>query len=293
MRTSLYNPVAWLAFTGMALLLTQPAEAQFNRPTAPTLAEGAARLVALEGAVSIQKAGSLWALNVGDTIQVQQVVVTGADGYARFEVADGSTFEVFPSSKVTFRNNPGDWRDLVDVWLGRIRVHIQKLGGLPNPNRVQTPTAIISVRGTVFDVAVTDDDETTTVSVAEGQVAVMHRLMHREGGIRLLNAGDEIVVYRNVPLAAGRWTASGRCSMPLKRFGRLCCELPAWADPAALRPPAPEADHPQCPNRCPAIRNLLLLLRHRHRHHLLLLRAAASEHLLRLLKPAPGLLNCH
>lgn len=204
MRTSLYNPVAWLASAGMALLLTQPAEAQFSKPPIPTLAEGAARLVALEGAVSIQKAGSLWALNVGDFIQVQQVVVTGGDGYARFEVADGSTFEVFPSSKVTFRNNPGDWRDLVDVWLGRIRVHIQKLGGLPNPNRVQTPTAIISVRGTVFDVAVTDDDETTTVTVAEGQVAVTHRLMHREGGVKLLNAGDEIIVYRNVPLAAGR-----------------------------------------------------------------------------------------
>ncbi|MBE0656287.1 MAG: FecR domain-containing protein, partial [Bryobacteraceae bacterium] len=185
------------------MLLLQPLHAQFG-PAVNPLADGAARVVALEGAVSLQKPNLLWALNVGDIIQVQQVVVTGADGYARFEVADGSTFEVFPSSRVTFRNNPGDWRDLVDVWLGRIRVHIQKLGGMPNPNRVQTPTAIISVRGTVFDVAVTDDDETTTVTVAEGQVAVMHRLMHREGGLKVLNAGDEITVYRNVPLSAAR-----------------------------------------------------------------------------------------
>ncbi|HNY39776.1 MAG TPA: FecR family protein [Bryobacteraceae bacterium] len=204
MRLALDNPAARLAFAGLALLLAQPLAAQLNTAPKPALQDGAARLAALEGAVSIQKAGGLWALNVGDVIQVQQVVVTGADGYARFEVADGSTFEVFPSSKVTFRNNPGDWRDLVDVWLGRIRVHIQKLGGMPNPNRVQTPTAIISVRGTVFDVAVTDDDETTTVAVAEGQVAVTHRLMHREGGVKLLNAGDEITVYRNVPLSAGR-----------------------------------------------------------------------------------------
>jgi len=203
MRFLSHNPGVRIAFAGLALLLARPVLAQLT-PLPKPLPDGAARLAAMEGSVSVQKVGGLWALNVGDTIYVQQLVVTGADGYARFEVADGSTFEVFPSSKVTFRNNPGDWRDLVDVWLGRIRVHIQKLGGLPNPNRVQTPTAIISVRGTVFDVAVTDDDETTTVAVAEGQVAVTHRLMHREGGTRLLNAGEEITVYRNVPLAAGR-----------------------------------------------------------------------------------------
>lgn len=204
MRVLPHNPVMRIACAGLALMLTQPLAAQLLSAPKPAVPEGGARVVALEGAVSLQKVGGLWALNVGDVIQVQQVVVTGPDGYARFEVADGSTFEVYPSSKVTFRNNPGDWRDLVDVWLGRIRVHIQKLGGLPNPNRVQTPTAIISVRGTVFDVAVTDDDETTTVAVAEGQVAVTHRLMHREGGVKLLNAGEEITVYRNVPLSAGR-----------------------------------------------------------------------------------------
>ena len=59
-------------------------------------------------------------------------------------------FEVYPNSNVTFRNNPGNWRDLLDVWVGKIKVHIQKLGGQPNPNTVHTPSAIISVRGTDF-----------------------------------------------------------------------------------------------------------------------------------------------
>lgn len=189
--------VVRLLVSGAVAVLSVQAQSLFGP-------EAAAKVVVREGAVSIAKGSSLWAIDVGDTIQPRQIVVTGADGYARFQVSDGSTFEVFPSSRVTFRNNAGDWRDLVDVWLGRIRVHIQKLGGQPNPNRIQTPTAIISVRGTTFDVSVTDDDETTTVSVYEGTVAVGHRLMPREGDPKILNEGDEIVVYRNVPLAQGR-----------------------------------------------------------------------------------------
>lgn len=166
--------------------------------------DAAARVVAREGAVSIVKGASLWAIDSGDLVQAGTVVVTGPDGYAKFEVSGGSTFEVYPNSRATFRNNPGNWRDLVDVWLGRIRVHIQSLGGQPNPNRVQTPTAIISVRGTIFDVSVTDDDETTVVAVWSGQVAVSHRLMPREGDPKVLSAGEELTVFRNAPLAQGR-----------------------------------------------------------------------------------------
>ncbi len=186
------------SFALMTLLVCLPAAGQ------SLFSDAAAKVVQRDGAVSIVKGSTLWAIDTGDTIQVRQIVVTGPDGYAKFEVSDGSTFEVFPNSRVTFRNNPGNFRDLVDVWIGRIRVHIQKLGGQPNPNRVQTPTAIISVRGTTFDVNVTDDDETTNVAVFEGQVAVAHRLMPREGEPKLVNAGEEITVFRNVPLAHGR-----------------------------------------------------------------------------------------
>jgi ferric-dicitrate binding protein FerR (iron transport regulator) len=173
-------------------------------------AGSAAKVLARQGQVSVLKDNTLWALDTGDTIQVRQVVVTGPDGYAAFEVSDGSTFEVYPNSQVTFRANPGSFKDLVDVWLGRIRVHIQKLGGLPNPNRVHTPTAIISVRGTTFDVSVSDDDETTRVAVEEGEVAVQHRLMPRDDTPRVLRDGDEIVVYRNAPLAAKSRVDRGR-----------------------------------------------------------------------------------
>ena len=37
------------------------------------------------------------------TVKQQQVIRTGPDGYAKFQVSDGSVFEVFPNSEVTFR----------------------------------------------------------------------------------------------------------------------------------------------------------------------------------------------
>lgn len=164
----------------------------------------AARVVSREGQVSLYKDNTYWAIDTGDTVRVRQVVVTGADGHATFRVSDGSTFEVFPNSQVTFRANPGSLRDILDVWLGRIRVHIQRPGGQPNPNRVFTPTAIISVRGTTFDITVDEEEEATVVLVEEGSVAVEHRLMPRSFEPKIVRAGQELTVHRNVPLDEAR-----------------------------------------------------------------------------------------
>jgi hypothetical protein len=160
---------------------------------------GAARLLSWTGQISILRDGSTWALNAGDLIQPEQVIVTGPDGYGLFQVADGSKFEVFPKSRVVFRANRGDWRDLLEVWLGKIRAQIEHAGGLPNRNKVRTPSAVISVRGTVFDVEVEDEDATTLVIAEEGQVEVRHLLRISEP--KVLNPGEWVRVYKNEPLA--------------------------------------------------------------------------------------------
>jgi hypothetical protein len=115
-------------------------------------------------------------------------------------LSDGSTFEVYPNSRLVFRDTPGNWENLLEVMLGRIKVHIQKLGSQPNHNRVRTPTAVISVRGTVFHIDVEDEGSATLVYVEEGQVAVQHALMARSDP-KLLNTGEWIRVYKNQPLA--------------------------------------------------------------------------------------------
>jgi hypothetical protein len=160
----------------------------------------AAKVITQTGQVSIFKDAQPWALGVGDAVQAKDLIVTGADGHALLQVSDGSTFEVFPNSRVVFRKNPPNWKDFIDVLVGRVRVHIEHFGNTPNPNRVLTPTAVISVRGTTFDISVDDDDETTLVEVEEGTVEVQHALLPR-GNSRVLNTGESLRVYRSEPIA--------------------------------------------------------------------------------------------
>ena len=188
-----------LVLAGALGLFLLPASAQTS---------GAAKVVSLTGQVSVLRDNSPWVLDIGNIIQPKQLIVTGPDGYAVFEVlSDGSRFEVFPNSKTVFRANPSNWRDLLDVFIGRVKVHIQKLGGMPNNNSVHTQTAVISVRGTVFDVVVEDEDDTTLVSVDEGIVEVEHRL--KPGRPRMLSAGESVRVFKNQPLTASSVDRSG------------------------------------------------------------------------------------
>ena len=152
------------------------------------------------GSVSKDVDAQPWALSVGDSVNVRDLIVTGVDGHAILQVSDGSTFEVFPNSRVVFRKNAPNWRDFLDVLVGRVRIQIQHFGNTPNPNRVVTPTAVISVRGTIFDVSVDDDDETTLVEVEDGQVEVQHALLPR-GNARVLSPGETLKIYRGEPLA--------------------------------------------------------------------------------------------
>jgi hypothetical protein len=190
------------AQVGVVLGLLAAALGVCSAQTLPGNPGVAARVVASNGQVSVLRDSIPWALQAGDEVRPQQIILTGPDGYAQFQVSDGSTFEVFPNSRVVFRNNPGNWRDLLDMLIGRVKVHIQKWGGQPNPNNVRTPTAVISVRGTIFEVAVEDDDATTFVRVEEGSVAVRHLLMG--GQPKVLNSGEWLRIYRNYPLAKKR-----------------------------------------------------------------------------------------
>ena len=87
-----------------------------------------------------------------------------------FNSQTAASFEVYSNSKVVFRETPG-LTDLLDLFIGRVKVFIEHSKG-PNPKDVKTPTAVISVRGTVFDVAVQDADGTTFVTLDDGVVDV-------------------------------------------------------------------------------------------------------------------------
>lgn len=158
----------------------------------------AARVMEMEGRVSILKDNAEIPLYTGSSVEAKQLIQTGPDGYAKLQLSDGSTFEVFQNSQVVFRPNPFSFTDLLDVVIGRVKVFIEHRNG-PNPNRVTTQTAVISVRGTIFDVVVEDQDATTLVSVDEGVVGVRHLLL--PGNEVQLQSGESLRVFRNQPLA--------------------------------------------------------------------------------------------
>jgi uncharacterized membrane protein YgcG len=176
------------------------------------LAPETALVQTLSGRVSVERAGELWVLMPGQTVKGGQVVVTGPDGYAKMELSDQSTIEVFPNSRLVFRANRFNWSDLVDLYLGKIRLHIQRLVNDEETYRVTSPTAVISVRGTILEVEV-DAAEDTWVYVETGSVLVRHRLM--PGGDVLVESGQSLRINQNVPLTAAKLTT------PLAVIGRI------------------------------------------------------------------------
>ena len=175
-------------------------------PYVPSNSGGySAKVLTASGQVSILKDSHQIALSTGDEVLVTQIILTGVDGHAMLQVSDGSTIEVFPNSQMVFRHNIGDWRDLLDLIIGNIQVHIEHLlGDKPNPTRIMTPTAVISVRGTTFDVSVEEADETTQVDVVEGTVVVQHKLLPTDR-VATLHTGESIRVYKNVPIASNQY----------------------------------------------------------------------------------------
>ena len=125
-------------------------------------------------------------------IQVGDEVRTGSGGSVILTAPDSSYMVVSENSKLVVDDFwSGSLRSMVNLMLGQVRFYISRLGGRPNPYSVRTPTALIAVRGTIFDVEV-DAAEVVEVRCLEGQVNVQNILLSdREV---LLNPGFHTLV---------------------------------------------------------------------------------------------------
>lgn len=154
-----------------------------------------ARITAASGRVSRIRDEQKWALSAGEKVPVTQVITTGADGYARFVVAGGSSFELFSNSRVIFRRNRETAGDLLDIVSGRIRVHLQ-----PSPGQMQqrvfTPVAVISAHQPATVAIAIDEDNTVRIDVMEGEIRVQHTLLPRNDPT-IVRAADAILVRPN------------------------------------------------------------------------------------------------
>lgn len=135
----------------------------------------AAKILSFQGSVQISRgATSRIQFKVNDTILTGDIVKTGAGSRLVLGLADGSQAIISENTTVEIKDTSAAPRTIFNVIRGKTRIRIEKMGGKPNPYRVTTPTTVIAVRGTVFDVFVKGDR--TEVFVQEGEVSVSNLL---------------------------------------------------------------------------------------------------------------------
>lgn len=167
-------------------------------PLAAQVPQGVqARVVTVNGTLSVRRAGfPIRALALNEAVGTGDELITDARSEATIQSGDGSTVHIYPDSRVIFNRQSFGIADFLHLFFGSIKMHIEKLGGRPNPHSMTTPTAVIAVRGTTFSVFV-DDTDATLVAVDEGLVAVANR--NNPSNELLLRPGQRTWVRTNQP----------------------------------------------------------------------------------------------
>lgn len=129
-------------------------------------------------------------------VQIGDRIRTSAGSSVVLTTPDSSSIVVTENTEVAIHDSwSNGFRDTVNILIGRVKFYVEKLGGRPNPYRVETPTALIAVRGTTFDVVV-DGSLYTEVICSEGQVVVESIGTNREV---ILNPGFHTLVVPGQP----------------------------------------------------------------------------------------------
>ncbi|HEY2384550.1 MAG TPA: FecR domain-containing protein [Terriglobia bacterium] len=136
-------------------------------------AQGALQVTSVNGPVQWRAAASKTFVPLTrSAIQVGDELRTGDGASVILTVPDGSYMVVSENSKLVIEDFwSGSVRSIMNLMMGEVRFYIQRFGGRPNPYSVRTPTALIAVRGTIFDVNV-DAAQIVEVQCLEGRVTV-------------------------------------------------------------------------------------------------------------------------
>src|ERR1043166_1008048 len=158
-------------FTLIGLVLyCATAVAQESSQTATASAPYAGATISdFKGKVSIQLPAQAFAAPVRGEILPPDTTVSTDDGRLLLKLSDGSDVLVRPHTKLLLKQPEASGWKYFQLMLGRIRTQIQKRTGGSPDFQIGTPSAVISVRGTKFDVEV-NRRGFTEVDVDEGVV---------------------------------------------------------------------------------------------------------------------------
>lgn len=129
----------------------------------------------------------------GDSVGAGAEVRTGADGYMSLQLADGSRLTIPARSALRVEqlkrySNTELRESRLRIIAGRIEAVVQKLRGAGARFEVNSPSAVISVRGTNFRSGVGESGKGLRVEVLEGEVAIGSASVGAQSGV-LVNAG--------------------------------------------------------------------------------------------------------
>ena len=156
----------WVAFASCA------AQAQVPAPGPPPAPFAGALVSGWKGEVHVQVPGTTPARPARGQVLTSGTVLDTGDGRLVLVLrTDESEILVQPHTRlVVTEPAPGNW-DAVEILLGRVRAYIRKRTGGAPPFQMGTPSAVIAVRGTRFDVEV-NGRGVSEVDVFDGLVEV-------------------------------------------------------------------------------------------------------------------------
>ncbi len=155
--------IAGLVLYCVAAIAQEKAPAAVNAPYA------GATISDFNGKVSIQLPAQAFSAPVRGEILPPETTVGTDEGRLLLKLSDGSDLLVRPHTKLVLKQPETSGWKYFQMMVGRIRTSIQKrMGGAP-AFQIGTPSAVISVRGTKFEVEV-DRRGYTEVDVDEGVV---------------------------------------------------------------------------------------------------------------------------
>ncbi len=159
-----------LSFTMIGVVLfCACAAAQQTPPSAVNVPYAGATISDFKGKVSIQLPAQAFTMPVRGEVLPPDTTLSTDDGRLLLKLSDGSDILVRPHTKLVLKQPEANGWKYFQMLIGRVRTSIQKrMGGSP-AFQIGTPSAVISVRGTKFDVEV-DRRGFTEVDVEEGTV---------------------------------------------------------------------------------------------------------------------------
>jgi hypothetical protein len=164
MKTRFTLTMLWLLLGTVFATAQEPQNAPMSAPFA------GATISDFKGRIAIQLPGhGLATPSRGLVLPAETLISTEDGGRMLLRLSDGSDLLVRSNTRLVLKTpEPGAWR-YIQLMIGHVRAEIQKrLGGAPG-FQIGTPSAVISVRGTSFDVEV-NRTGITEVDVHEGVV---------------------------------------------------------------------------------------------------------------------------